>query len=148
MRGRYVMLKRSVILGALVALTVLAAAPAAANMPEVSTHVEEWRLDNPCTETDDEVVITGTSTLREHLHANGRFTQVQTTITGDGAWTGHGLDTGVELAQGETVSHRWMATNSETGQKIQFTIRGHFNENTGEWNTGGGPLFNARCVRP
>ena len=70
---------------------------------------------------------------------------VQMTVEGEGAWYGSGVDTGVELSQGENVQHRLMVTNSDTGDKFRFTIQGHFNAITGEWNFD--PAEEVECVR-
>lgn len=137
------------ILGAALAATLVIAMPVAAEPPEMNVSVYEEVLppigpvDNPCTAEIDEIVFTSTTTNREILFPDGRrVTAVSYEIHSPDPWTGTGTDTGVEQPQGDTVSHRWLVTNSDTGQKFKFTIRGHYNANTDTW-TGG---VEARCV--
>ena len=143
------MIKKFLVLSAVMTVTFALAIPAVADQPTVEVFPPEvlWTVENPCSESFEVVNIVVTTTLKEHLHLSGRVTVVDMTVTGEGGWVGHGTDTGVELNQGETVFHKLIVSHSETGQKFQLTVRGHFNNNTGEWNVGDGPVFTVTCVK-
>lgn len=147
-------MRRIVIIVSAVVVAVGLAAPAAAEPPEISAFTSEqvfWiPVDNPCTPEVEEITFNLTSRFKEILRPGvRRITVIDSRVTGEGAWRGHGTDTGVELlaGQGELVNFRFMATNTETGQKIRVVFAGHRNDNTGVWNTGPGPALTVECVK-
>lgn len=145
------LMRRTVVLLAVVGLTLSSAGPVTAEPPDVTVSVfpQEWEVDNPCTDEEDPLVLAGTTTLREIIRDEvRRITAVSHQIDSPALWSGQGTDTGVELTQGEVVFFQITVTNSETSQKFRFFARGHFNSNTGEWNTGDFPLFGQHCIRP
>ena len=142
-------MKQMSLVGLAMLLVFALATPAIAEPPvrNVVTDVTaSWELNNPCTESGDDLILEGWTVLRE-IHRDGlrTITTVQMGITGPEPWSGHGRDTGAELMTGETVSYKLMITNSDTGQKAKYFLRGHFNSHTGEWNPG--YLYAERCVR-
>lgn len=145
-----VMKKRLFVFSTVMAITALSALPVAADPPNMVVEVipGEWVVDNPCTEAYGPILFEGTVTRREIVQGQRRITAISHEITDPSPWSGRGTDTGVELDQGETVLAQIMVSNSETDQKFRFFARGHFNANTGDWNTGDSPLFGSACVRP
>jgi hypothetical protein len=140
-------MRRRLIVTLVMGLVAALAAPAGANEPNVEEFPAEvlWTVANPCAVEFEEVNLVVASTLSEHLHRSGRITVVRMAVEGEGAWYGSGIDTGVQLAEGENVQHRLVVSNSETGDKFRLTIQGHFNALTGEWNFE--PAQEVECVR-
>ncbi len=137
---------RLAILSTIAALMLLPV-PAAADAPNVDEFPAEviWEVENPCSDVYELVRIEVSTVFREHLHSHGRITVGKMTVTGVGDWTGYGIDAGVELEQGENVVHRLILTSTATGEKFRFTIMGHFNANTGEWNVE--PVPTTECIK-
>ena len=137
---------------AVVMLTVGVAIPvsAAPEPPEMNvwTYYEEFGpIDNPCTPEADEILFSGTTTNREILFPNGRrVTAVNYDIDSPAPWSGGGTDTGVEQSTGDLVSHKWIVTNAETGEKIKVMFQVHHNANTGTENPGLKD-FVVRCIK-
>jgi hypothetical protein len=152
MGGHRSVMRRSAVFVAIVAVTALTAIPAVAEAPEteVSSFDEELSFEGPNCVTDEELfVLEATFTVRDIIFEEGDggkvFTTMSTEITGPDPWSGQGTQTQLQHNGERTLSVQFVASNSDTGEKVQFHANIRFPEN-GEPDLE--PPFGLRCIRP